>query len=393
MTPSPRQWPKLLRQLRLAQQHIPLYRELWSRAGVDVRHFRTPEDFLRLPLVTRPQLLEAGERGRLDARFDIRRLRGLSTSGSAGEPLSLRFDRGSLRRRQWRFLKALWRSGYRPGHRVMLLSSRPSHAVQKVSAPARLAGWHYIDLYAGEAAMAEAFTRIKPHLLYGPLHALLLMAPALQRKGIPHRPRVLVSTSEQLTPTAERQLQQTFGTAVTDFYGLTECGLVAWRVAGASHYDGAHEDLFLELIPAPGADAPVQLAVTDLDGGSMPLYRYLTGDLVRHDARHDGFAVSGFAGKQVDALLLPDGRRVIAYLVDEALSQVDGLRRYRVEQQPDLRVHLAVDARDAAAAQAACAALAAVCEGRLEVELLPEIPAPSLLSHKARPIVSLAGRA
>src|SRR5690606_31285739 len=190
-------------------------------------------------------------------------LRPFSTSGSSGEPLALLLDRGTRRRRQLRFLRALWRCGYRPGQSLMLISSRPSGSVQRVSPLARLFGWHYVDLYAGAAQIARDFLRIRPTVLYGPQQALLLLAAAVNRcEPIDHRPRLLISTSEQLSASAERHLREAFGTGVTDFYGLTECGLVAWRAPGQCGYDVAHEDLHLEFFAQSETPGYAQLAVT-----------------------------------------------------------------------------------------------------------------------------------
>ena len=195
MTLSRRQWQGLLSQLRHAQQGIPLYRELWGRHGIDVRDLRQPADLARLPLLTRADLLAAGTQGRLAAQHARGALRATRTSGSSGTPLTVLLDRRTRRRRQWRFLRALLACGYRPGQRLMLVSSRPSDTIQQVSPLAGLARWHYIDLYAGADRMADAFLAVRPQVLYGPQHALLLLAAELQQRGVPvPAPGLLVST-------------------------------------------------------------------------------------------------------------------------------------------------------------------------------------------------------
>lgn len=389
---TPAAWPRLKRNLVDAQQYIPFYRELWSRAGIDTRSLRSIDDLQRLPIVTRRDLIAAGTQARLDARHAASGLRGFSTSGSTGEPLQLLFDKASLRRRQIRFLRALWACGYRPGQRAMLVSSRPSGSVKQVTKLASFLRWHYIDLYAGERAMAEAFTRIRPRLLYGPQNALLALASATSGKPAVHPPRLLVSTSERLTVSAERVLQAHFRTNVTDFYGLTEVGLIAWRRGGAHRYDCATRDVLMEFV---GEDATgcSQLVVTDLTGGSMPLYRYATGDLVRRDASPPQARVVEFAGKQLDSLLMPDESRIAPYLVDGALAEIEGLIRYRIVQNRDLGIHAWIEADSDAVVARARTALDRLCAGRVPLLVQPSDFADEPLAHKARPVTSLAGRA
>jgi phenylacetate-CoA ligase len=393
MTMSRQQWQRLLPQLVHAQQHIPLYRDLWADAGIDVRDFRGAEDLARLPLLTRRHLRDAPLEARLDPRHSAARLREFTTSGSTGEPLQLRFDRGTLRRRQMRFLRALWQSGYRPGQKVMLISSRPSHSVKRVSRVASLARWHYVDLYAGEAQLLRTYQRIAPRVLYGPLSTLQTLASSLSRGGEYPRPRVVISTSEQLLPGVARQLGQVFSTTVTDFYGSTEIGLVAWKPARCSSYLTASSDLLLEFAasqnPQGFEHGFEQLILTDLAGGSMPLFRYETGDLVRRDSAQSGVPIAEFSGKQLDHLRMKDGTRIAPYAVDGALVDLPGLLRYQVVQQADLSLQLSIEARDGSVVEAALRALDQLCGGQLPIHARESSLSPGARLHKARPVTSL----
>lgn len=360
-----------------------MYRELWRSHGIAIADLRGPEDLIRLPLIHRQQLRDAGTRGRLDDRYRGR-LRNFGTSGSTGEPLELLFDEVTLRRRQWRFLRALWACGFRPGMRVMLVSSRSSKSVKQVSRIAALMRWHYVDLYEGEQQMLKAFERVRPHVLYAPQNALLSLVAAARGTRAKHTPRVLVSTSERLTDAAERTLQEHFGVSVTDFYGMTEMGLVAWRRAGARSYDYAASDVHLEFLPTGDRDL-LQVVATDLRGGSMPFYRYATGDLVRLE----GDRLAGFGGKELDSLLMPDGTRIAPYLVDGALGRIEGLIRYRIVQNPDFSISASIEATTLQAAGHAQQALRALICDQVPVALVQEFE-PGTPTHKLRPIVSLA---
>lgn len=385
-----RRWAALQRHLLHAQENIPLYRDLWRRHGVDVRELRSPGDLARLPLLTREALRAAGTDARLDPRHAGGALQSLTTSGSSGEPLQLLIDAVSRRRRQWRFLRALAACGYRPMDRLMVISSRPSASLRKVSPLASFCGWHYVDLYEGVEQMARDFLRLRPRLLYGPQNALMLLAGAISRteaRGL--QLRAVVSTSEPLSMAATRRLREVFGCEVADFYGLTECGLVAWRPPGRRRYQLAEADLHLEYLPLE-LGTQSELVITDLAGGSMPLYRYCTGDLVQREPAAQGASVVAFMGKQLDAICLPDGARIAPYRIDGALSDIAGLERYRVVQQTDFALQVEIEARGVEATTVAKAALEQLCGGQLRVTVAAGCRPVEGLRHKARPIVSYA---
>jgi phenylacetate-CoA ligase len=385
--------PALASVLEQIQRDVPFYRKHWSTAGIDVRRLRLPGDLARLPLVTKADLLRSDVADRLNVKFARRRLTAETTSGSTGQPLELRIDTASARRRRARFLRALLSCGYRPGDRLMLISSRPSGSIKRVSPWAALARWTYVDLYAGDAELLREYVRTRPRVLYGPLSALLLLAQAIERHGTKvHRPAIVISTAEQVTHSCRRALRSAFDTDVTDFYGMAELGLVAWRDSRTNHYTAQH-GLALEFLPT--ADLPdfERLIVTD-PGGAMPLIRYDTGDVVRRDPAQPASPIVEIGGRQVDFILLPDGRRVSPYRVDGALSELPGVNRYQIVQQRDLSIDLSIGTTRSDIArvlQGAREALLSALFGEpvaLRVHELPPSPVP--LSHKLRPIQSLA---
>jgi phenylacetate-coenzyme A ligase PaaK-like adenylate-forming protein len=280
----------------------------------------------------------------------------------------------------------------------MLISSRPSDSIKKISPWAALTRWTYADLYLGTAAMLREYQRVRPHFLYGPMSPLLLLAQALaQSGGGHHRPLGVISTGEQLSPSNCRHLESVFGGNVTDFYGMTEVGLIASRSIGCSTYQIIKKGaFFFEYIPMPDLPGFERLVVTDLQGGSMPLIRYETGDLVRRDIFQPGKPIIEFAGKQIDFVWLLDGERVSPYLIDGAVGDLPGVTQYKVIQQLDrsMDVYIATQVEDAAVLwEQAKAALSSVCRGLdIRMHALDELPAT--VGHKSRPIqtrVSLTG--
>lgn len=385
----------LERLLATAARRVPFYRELWRAHGVDVAQLDLPAQLDRLPLVSKAMLAAADVADRLDPVYGESELVKARTSGSTGQPLDVWTDRATRRRRQFRFLRALMAAGYRPGQRLMLISSRSSDSIKRVSPWARLFRWSYADLYWPEGELVRAYRALRPDVLYAPLSVLLFLG---REARTAHRPRHVVSTSEQLTPSARAQLEARYCESVSDFFGMTETGLIAWRIGRSSAYSTAQAGFILEMLPAAQQEGPGEarglerLVVTDLAGGAMPLIRYDTGDLVRRDRTRPGAPIVELAGKQVDFLELPDGTCVSPYTVDGEISELRGLERYEVVQQPDFSVDLRIAAVDPEIRRQARECLARLCRGEVAIRVAPLPVGGSLTSHKLRPIRSLVRR-
>lgn len=378
-----------------AGRFVPFYAEVWRRAGVDREILRLPEDLPRLPIVNRHDLHDFGVEDRLDGRYrDGRRLTIESTSGSTGRPFDMYLDAGTLRRRRFRFLRALLLSGYRPGRRLMLISSQPTAAIEWRRSWMRWFGWNHADVSLSGASLLAEYLAIRPHILYGPLSSLLVLGQdlAAQRQRT-HRLDEIISTAEQVTSTQRRLLRRYFGIDVTDFYGMTELGLMAWRRPGDSAYRMVQKGFVFEFLPAESDAGLERLIVTDLNGGAMPWIRFDTGDLVRRDHDRRGTPVLEFIGRAIDCLELPGNRKLSPYRLVSTLEELSGIERFEVIQREDGSVDVNVWSPLADVApllRQAESAVRQVCEGLLPVRVHHRADPLSGSAGKLRPIQSYA---
>jgi len=383
--------------LRDCARQVPFYGRCWGPDLAGRVAASGARCFTELPVLAKRDLLGVDPTERLHRAFLDRRLARECTSGSTGAPFAMPLDAASLRRRRRRFLAALLDSGYRPGRRLLLVSSQPTESIERRAGVMRCLGWHYADLGQSEDSLAESYLRARPHVLYGPLGALLHIADRCAgRVADGCRPAVVISTGEQLMPQHRARLEARFGAPVADFYGMTELGLVAWRTAHRRIYRCPGSSLLLEFLPCADDPALERLVVTDLRGGALPLVRFDTGDLVRRDRTARDQPIVEFVGRSLDSLKLPDGRRVSPYRLLTALEGVPGIAEYRVLQQHDGRVDVLLHCAPAAAGAATVArvenAVSVLCPG-VEVRVQPEdrpLPVPT---GKLRPIRSLVGMA
>lgn len=319
---------------------------------------RFPEQLAVLPLVQKSDLLAQSPHDLLDRGFLNHRLAVEKTSGSSGQPIQIHKDAGSVRRRSLRFLRALFSCGYRPGHRLLLISTRRTAGLMA------LARWQYADLR--DENLLREYQRARPDVLYGPLSSLLQICEHAPAGNVFHRPSIVISTAEQLTNAQRLVMERTFGCPVADFYGMTEVGLVAFRRAGTDAYQMASRDLLVEFLPQPDEPTAERLIVTDLTGGAMPMIRYDTGDLVRRDLSQPTPLIREFLGRQVDSIRLASGRTLSPYRVTLCLEALPSIRQYQVVQRKDmsLDVYFNSDERHTeSVGQAISTALAELCEG------------------------------
>jgi phenylacetate-CoA ligase len=393
---------QLRRMILDAAEHVPFYRRHWAHAGVDLTRIASAVHLEFLPVVRKSDLLACPAEDRLDRRFLGQAMRGEPTSGSTGEPFEVQVDRRTLRRRRMRFLRALCDVGYAPGERLMLITDPP------FPVGAAFLRWTYADLRLGEDAVFTKYSKARPNVLYGPLSSLVLLARRLIAS--PHvkwRPRVLVSTAEQLTDAKRALLESAFRTKVADFYGMTELGLVAYSRPGFTGYKVLTDEFHVELLPAvPGKrDGLERLVVTDMSSGAMPLIRFDTGDLVRRDASR-GFAhvgapaadlaaapIVGISGREADCLKLANGSWLSPYEVTLALDGVDGIRQYNVVQRDDLSVDLYVAPGEMEAPTVldrARQVLASACGGLTSINVHLRAEEPMRFDRKQRVVCSQA---
>ncbi len=277
----------------------------------------------------------------------------------------------------------------------MLISSQPTAAIKGRQSWMRRFGWNYADVSASGAALLGEYLATRPHVLYGPLSSLLVLGQDLAaHRRITHCPDVMISTAEQLTPMQRRVLRQLFGGSdVTDFYGMTELGLAAWRRPGDAAFRLASSSFLFEFLPADSGAPLERLIVTDLSGGAMPWIRFDTGDLVRRDHDRTGARVCEFTGRAVDCVLLPGNRKLSPYRLVSALEELAGIARFELTQREDwsLDVNVWSSLADVKPLLALVATtVRKICEEQLPIRVHHRTDPLNFAADKLRPIRSYA---
>src|SRR6185295_18936993 len=125
---------RALRRLVLhAYERVPFYRALFDRHGLHPRHIRGVEDLGLLPFTSKEEMRGRGERERVAAGLDPAGLLQVRTSGSSGEPFTIRRTWAEDKVQYLLRLRACHVMGIRPRDRVAVvgLAGRPASGDRK----------------------------------------------------------------------------------------------------------------------------------------------------------------------------------------------------------------------------------------------------------------------
>ncbi len=366
-----------------------MYARLYADIDLASRKSTASEILTDLPILSKSDLLNTPLEDRLNKRFARSTLLEESTTGSTGQPFSLCVEQSYKTRRNLRFLRSLVAVGYRPWHRLMLLTDRYDEPRQTVNR-------YYEPVDRSTSAILEAYRRIQPQVLYGCLTPLRLLVERLKDEPPGwHQPRLVISTAELLDRHTKEILEGTYGCPVSDFYGLTEMGLVAWQHPRTERYIMSSNSVLTELIRDSCGHDRYRMIMTNLDLHASPMIRFDSGDLATVRWVEGKPEVLAFEGRRIDTIIGRDGSEISPYKITLALQHVSGLKRFKVTQRSVTDILLEFEAEADQQSQVAQSARAIIVEllgTRLNIDiqfrrnLVPEG------SRKFRSVESHVGR-
>jgi phenylacetate-CoA ligase len=390
-----------------AYQNVPYYRRLFDSAGLRPRHIQTLRDLASIPITTRTDLQSAPAEEVIARGYRLERLVVHRTSGSTGEPFSIRRTAFEDRLLQAHRLAVLFRLGLRIGdRRAAVVSDRL--AGTPLYARAGILRYDEIHCLAEPAEILARLRAIRPDMLRGYSGTLAFLAGMMtgeERKTI--RPRFVTTDSETLTDEMRERIEAGFGARVFDFYDSHEFNMIASECPSSGLFHVSETSLIAEVLAEGRAAEPHQqgqLVGTALHSWAMPFIRFALGDLVtrgpdRCPCGAPSSILTAVNGRIADRFELPGGRSVHPYtLVNPLMEHGPWVRQYQIVQDrlDRVKVKLAPMHGENPPAEGV-AAVQQVLRERLgpgiglEVELVSQIPAAP--SGKQRPYLSLVAKA
>jgi phenylacetate-CoA ligase len=335
--------------IRHAYARVPYYRGLFDRAGLRPGDIRGLADLPLVPLTSRADLQGLSPRDVVAGRFGSKKLVVHLTSGSSGQPLSVRrtwFEEWLLQAHR---LQVLFHLGLRVTDRrvavVYLANGKPVRRVR-----AGLLRYEEIDCFSPPAVLLARLRELRPDVLRGYPATLSWLVGHLtdaDRERI--RPKLVVTDSEMMTADMRTRIREGFGARVFDFYDSHEFNVIAWECAPGGSYHVSDASILVEVLrdgrPAePGEEG--ELVATALHSFAMPFIRYRLGDLVRRGPSGcacgaPNSTLAEIQGRTFDRFELPNGRSIHPYSLSTALVRsAPWLRQFQIVQERSDRIRL-----------------------------------------------------
>jgi phenylacetate-CoA ligase len=325
-----------LQEERLRQLTAHCAAEIPYYEGLDVRSL---EDLEGVPFTSKEDVRKDPE-AFISKRCGRSALGSITTSGSTGMPLTIRYDG---READWRLAleyHQLTECGVGPFERQAHLTyySLPEKLPQRLGLFRR----EYLSFYEDEAVSLAKLKKLRPDVLHCYPSFLVPLAQANRAAGAGFRVKKAFSSAEVLSDSARQLICGSFGCDLRDFYGSTELSWIAWQCEEGSMH--LHSDaLIAEVVDRKGRRLSEgrsgELVVTPLWKRAMPFIRYRTGD---RTAIRSGCPcgrrterIEPVEGRQDDFIVLPSGRIRSARFVDLSVRSVPGISLYQVVQERD----------------------------------------------------------
>lgn len=282
-------WRSLTALIAYAAAHVPYYRDLFAREGIDPARIESGRDLRAVPLLDRETVRR--ERRRLVTLDPLRRGIAVRTGGTTGEPLDLWIDEADGPLRRANILRGYRWAGVDIGEPVLALrEAAPSPGGARSAAERLKNRLNNVlvlspgpDALAGVEAAARAISSWGPALVAGPVGLLEELARSPRARGGGRRPAAVVSYGEPPGRERREAIEDGLGAPLFDRYQMREFSAIAME---CPEHRGLHifADLFhVEVLREDGSPAPAgepgEVVVTGLTGRYLPLIRYRTGDL------------------------------------------------------------------------------------------------------------------
>jgi phenylacetate-CoA ligase len=350
---------RLRRLLVHAYERVPYYRRLFDRHRLHPRHVRGAVDLDLIPVTTKQDLRGLADKQVLASGLDPARMLSVRTSGSTGEPFTIRRTWLEDKRNYLLRLRALRSLGVRLGDcRVAVGVVRPSHPNDRklLGTALRALGISRsfrLDGLQEPEATVRALRQLRPDVITGMPGMLGRVADyLLSSGGEPVRPRVLIVGGEMLTPVMKRRLTDAFDAPVRQTYASHEFPLLGWECTETGQFHVCDDGVILEVLhkgrPAePGESGEV--VVTNLSAYAMPFIRYRLGDVATRGDEHCACGqpfstIRAIQGRMIDSFTLPDGRVLHPYqILTKMIGGGDSwIRQYQLLQERKDRIVLRV---------------------------------------------------
>jgi phenylacetate-CoA ligase len=273
---------RLQRLLRHCHEHVPYYRRILDEANLNLRQPIDPDEFTKLPILTKDIIRRQGEAMLADDHRTRRPFENTS-GGSTGAPLVFMQDRKYYEQNVIAAkLVYLQYYGKRMGDpEINLWGSVRDIQRGNLNFRARTINYLYNRTFQNAFLVDDErlsqfvgeINRRKPIVIWAYVESIDLLARFIRDNDLRcHSPEFIVSTAGTLYDDVRETVKSVFGCPVYNQYGSREVGAIAFETRDQQGMRGLPYLNLVELIDS-------RIIVTSLTNYSMPLLRYEIGDV------------------------------------------------------------------------------------------------------------------
>lgn len=341
---------KRLKQLvEHAYNNVPFYRKLYDEHGVRPEQIKSSSDIYRLPIITRTDVRNAGDK-LISSQHPKHNLIHGHTSGTTGSPLSFYWDKQTCiytNAVDWR--QKLW-AGVHYGDKIALLLGRTIVPTTKTTPPFwqhdRLHNMLWMSsFHLGEKYFPFYVNKLrayKPVAIEGYPSTIYIFARYLKATEQTLPVTAVFTSSETLLPFQRECIEERFECKVFDFFGMAERVVFATQCDEAQQYHLNFEYALNEIVDTN--DNPLEngkegyLVGTSLLNYGMPFIRYKTNDITtietdqctceRHMPR-----LRGITTKDEDIVVTPEGKLISSSVLTHPFKPLDTVKECQIIQE------------------------------------------------------------
>lgn len=337
--------------MKRAYKHVPYYRAIFDENGLTPDDFRSTEDLVKFPVMTR-QDLRAWMQSEFESHPDkVKDWEIFSTSGSSGVPLKFATTHREAACMNANWIRVLMFAGYRP-FRGKMLSFLTTHSkvdpkkgdswIQKLGLMRRKIVPEHLYVGEGMRDLINLVNDYKPDCLCFRKNVLVRMALYAKTHGMSiYKPTVYTPVSEMVDEATRRLLLETYGPGLMDAYGCNETGSCAVRLPGSDVFYIYSDTHVLNIIDEEGNLADEGRVIgTTLYKKDFPIINYEIGDTAVSETVEGVRYIKTIKGRTNDMVKHADGTETSATELMKIPNGITGIAQFRYVQTALDEIHI-----------------------------------------------------
>lgn len=334
---------------------VPMYHDLYKKAGVSSDDIKGLKDIEKLPFVTKKELTKYYPGGLISNRVSKEKLIEVSTSGTTGNSLSIYVDLHDVVKGFFTYIRILrefdinWRED-----RITIIGDFAPHTVEsgyvkkglfaQIQNRFLFKNIQWLDTNEKPEELIKKINEFKPDCL-GAYTGMLGHIALLKEKGLGKNinPRVIGATGSVFEKSLRDFVKGVFDAEVFETYASTEAGPIAFQCR-KGHYHVISDYINLEIIDKGNSvkNKPGHVVVTKLYGIGTPIIRYTSmNDIAAWSSKKcncgmPGEVIERVYGRDILSLLLPDGRVLLSSSISQIFSRI--LYELKTNKVVDLQI-------------------------------------------------------